>query len=295
MSAAIYYFYYNWDNVPVWGHRNLPILQSIASVRHWSKDIPIRVLDVSNADWSDYPTFLNFEVHKSNFAFDRIAVDLCGNHKWTSPHLLSKPLNALRCSEQFPEDTCYVLDSDIFFIKPPDFSAFPDKSKLQVGPNTSFWAYNQRSDTAIEAIELWSAFCSLSLSDPGFNAKVKKTTGYKLTQEESIIHYLLERFPNQFESPRGLYTHAVALTPCVLEVTPFNNIVGLHAWNRCLKDYPHQRDMVCVLISEVRKVVEPVLGSARMSQIYGNDVSQNTISLTDFERLFPLCLNYKKQ
>jgi hypothetical protein len=110
---AIIYHWWSDNDAPVVNNLSDPVIFSIIGVRHFHKDIPIYVLDVSQTDkeWQNYPDLLNFEVIKRPAPLKKLKslkLQPVASRIWD--------INWL--SNRIAENKIIFCDSDVFWTNP---------------------------------------------------------------------------------------------------------------------------------------------------------------------------------
>lgn len=183
MKECVYYHWFNEDyDLPPWKDLRLPLITSIATLRAVS-DVPIVVLDISEheRDWSDYPSFLNFEVQK-------IKPEL-GTYK-------NKPgwchLSRLFDLEKYAtSETVIYSDIDVLWIADPlPLSCMGDKFCFD-GYNSGLFYYKPNKNK--EFFEIFKSYTISALNSDDVRKIMKKFVpydGWYYVYDEMILTYM---------------------------------------------------------------------------------------------------------
>jgi hypothetical protein len=144
---AIIYHWWSDNDAPVVNNLSDPVIFSIIGVRHFHKDIPIYVLDVSQTDkeWQNYPDLLNFEVIKRPAPLKKLKslkLQPVASRIWD--------INWL--SNRIAENKIIFCDSDVFWTNPIfpliGLENDPELKQFHCGMNNGLFYYDKNSDVS---------------------------------------------------------------------------------------------------------------------------------------------------
>jgi hypothetical protein len=179
---AMIYHWWNDSGLPVVEDMANPVILSIITVRHFHKDLPIYVLDISETlnDWGEFPSILNFEVVK------RSAPKEVLNH-FKLAKGTSRIWDITWMADQIESNKIIFCDSDIFWIDPVfpllGFDADPKFETFHCGMNNGFFYYDK---TSFASNEVWGKVKDIAEERDDF------FSDRRLLQDERIFRRVIE-------------------------------------------------------------------------------------------------------
>lgn len=284
MGIAAIYCYWNKSPCKVWEHPFLPVVQSIACLRRWTKDVSVYVMDLSDHDneWGEFPDMLGFSVHKREHHMRWHPTDY-QKYPWVSPHMLSRPATTYNFALEIPEDQIWVTDIDLFYIKPPTTFEVTVGQKIVTNGNNGLWKFNKNWDELEFVIDLWQSHCVNVVFDTRYFKKVLREAKQEFMHEEAVYRYLVRYFPQYFTSTPP-YENSLFGDLATGILDP-HRIIGLHVqnWNYVLER--NKRSTICFYLKEINDIMKEMFSEAVIETFYGSDRAAEPVTVTDLETM----------
>jgi hypothetical protein len=250
--AALLYHYWNNEQAEAWKDLRVPVVLSIATFRHWDKNTPIYVVDVSDEErqWADFPSFLNFKVVRAEYHLKHVVRP---EHERSAVRMLSKPNDIYSFSLTVPERVILCVDADYFFVKNPcPIRHGPDQPPT-IGWNTGYWKYNKVCPLTVAVFDLWKSSCANVLLDDVFRESVMQVSGRTHLNDETMMNVLSKKHPGITIPPSSWDN--VTFDSLVTRRLDAAQVRGLHVIFASLRIARQQRGLVCLYVKELRELI----------------------------------------
>lgn len=284
MDTSIIYYYFSNFYADVFKETYSPIVQSIATFRHWNKEVPVHVIDVSNREtiWSGWDEKLNFTVHKRANPLSNIE-DINETGITVFKNLLAKPICVYDLVHQLDTRINIVCDADLFWINDP-FPLGGDTSKgFCCNPNAGLWYYNRDVAEAQKLMQIWCSLCSHVMVSKIFRDRVAKPTAKKCVQEESCLRCVRSSFPELVNEIPEYENFLFGFLPD--KKHDLSKIKGLHFANCHCKYFNRNKSLVCLHIKEVNDIIKEAMGEYAVYKIYKNLYETPSFSIHDRDKM----------
>jgi hypothetical protein len=286
MFTHVIYYYFSDKCQKVSKDFKNPVIQSIASLRNWNKDVKISVLDVSECevDWELYHHHFNFYVHKlthplKNLENTLVSVD--GASIFSKR--LSRPIALYEYASYVNEDLIISCDSNLFWLKDPFPLGADHFSKLCATYNSGLWYYNKRVTKCHDFMHTWNSLCSFVMTNYLMCDRVHKTIGRNSIDESCCLNFVQYRFPELYSllplEENCSFAHVLN------ENVNVHKLKGLHISSSSLKYCGNEKALACVYIKELREIMERMFGLDDMRSIFGDLMNIVPYSIHDKQRM----------
>jgi hypothetical protein len=286
MNTHVIYYYFSDKSQKVSKDFKNPVIQSIASLRHWSKDVAISVLDVSDCevDWELYNHHFNFYVHKVNHPLKNLENNLVHvDGASIFSKRLSRPIALYEYASYVKEDLIVSCDANLFWIKDPFPLSGDHFNKFCSNNNSGLWYYNKNVTKCHDFMHTWNTLCAFVMTNYLMCDRVHKTIGRNSIDERACMNFVQHRFPelysfNPIEENCSFYN-------TLNENIDVNKIKALHVSSSSFKYCCNEKALACIYIKELREITDKMFGVDDMRYVFGDFVDIVPYSIHDKKRM----------